>query len=53
MDKANTFIQRQANTLHQRGNVTFDEARQLVEVQRNALIVEMRKALSPCGKFDL
>lgn len=50
-DKANAVIQRQANILLQRGNITVEEARQLVEVQRNGLIVEMRKPLSPFGKF--
>ncbi|WP_144637818.1 hypothetical protein [Bordetella genomosp. 13] len=50
-DKANAVIQRQANDLLRRGNVTYEEARQLVEVQRNALVLEMRKPLSPFGKL--
>jgi hypothetical protein len=50
-DKANALLQNQANELLKRGNVTFEEARQLVEVQRNGLIVEMRKPLTPFGKL--
>lgn len=50
-DKANAVIQEQANTLIHRGNVTVEEARQLVEVQRNALVIQMRKPLSPFGRF--
>jgi hypothetical protein len=50
-DKANSVIQQQANRLVQRGNITYEEARQLVEVQRNGLVIEMRKRLSPFGRF--
>ncbi len=34
-----------------RGNVTMDEARQLVEVERNGLVIAMRDPLTPFGKF--
>ena len=40
-------IQEQANELLRRGNVTAEEARDLVEVRRNGLVVEMRKPLPP------
>lgn len=48
---ADALIQQQANELLRRGNVTLEEARNLVEVQRNGLVAEMRKPLSPFGKF--
>lgn len=50
-DHFNKVIQRQANELLRRGNVTFEEMRKLVEVQRNGLVVEMRKPLTPFGKL--
>jgi hypothetical protein len=50
-EKANVVIQKQANELVARGNVTWEEARQLVEVQRNGLVIEMRKPLSPFGRY--
>lgn len=50
-EKANMVIQKQANELVSRGNVTWEEARQLVEVQRNGLVIEMRKPLSPFGRY--
>lgn len=50
-DRFNNGIQQQANELLRRGNVTFEEMRQLVEVQRNGLVVEMRRPLSPFGKL--
>jgi hypothetical protein len=50
-EKANLVIQKQANELLARGNVTWEEARQLVEVQRNGLVVEMRKPPSPFGRY--
>jgi hypothetical protein len=50
-NKANSVIQQQANQLMQRGNITLAEAKYLVETQRNALILEMRKPLSPFGKL--
>jgi hypothetical protein len=31
--------------------VTADEARELIEVQRNRLVIEMRKPLTPFGRF--
>ena len=50
-DRANAVIQRQANELLRRGNVTMEEARNLVEVQRNGLVMEMREPLTPFGKL--
>jgi hypothetical protein len=50
-ESANKVIQQQANKLVHRGYVTWEEARQLVEVQRNGLVVEMRKSLTPFGKL--
>ncbi|HUZ62564.1 MAG TPA: hypothetical protein VMU82_02515 [Acetobacteraceae bacterium] len=50
-EKANEAIQRQANELLRRGNVTYDEAQQLVEVQRNGLVIEMREPLTPFGRY--
>jgi hypothetical protein len=49
--KADLVIQRQANELLARGNITMEEARQLVEVERNGLVLQMREPLSPFGKF--
>jgi hypothetical protein len=50
-NKAAEGIAEQARALLSRGNVTMEEARQLVEVQRNGLVIEMRKPLSPFGKL--
>lgn len=50
-DQANQVISRQANLLLQRGNVTAQEARALVEGQRNALVMQMRNRLSPWGRI--
>ncbi len=50
-DRLNRNIQQQANALLRRGNVTFEEMRELVEVQRNGLVAEMRKPLTPFGKL--
>ena len=50
-DHANQAISRQANLILQRGNVTAQEARSLVEGQRNALVMQMRQRLSPWGKI--
>lgn len=50
-ERANKAIQDQANELLRRGNVTAEEARDLVEVQRNSLVLEMRKPLTPFGKL--
>lgn len=49
--KANVALQRQANLLISRGAVTLEEARQLVEVQRNTLVQEFRKPLTPFGRL--
>lgn len=50
-DHANQAISRQANLLLQRGNITPQEARALVEGQRNALVTQMRQKLSPWGRI--
>jgi hypothetical protein len=50
-DHANQAISRQASILLERGNVTVQEARALVEGQRNALVVQMRQRLSPWGRI--
>lgn len=50
-DQANQIISRQANALLLRGNVTAQEARALVEGQRNALVMQMRNRLSPWGRI--
>jgi hypothetical protein len=50
-EKANLVIQRQANELLLRGHIKHEEVRQLVEVQRNGLVLEMRKPLSPFGRL--
>ena len=50
-NKAAEGIGEQARALLARGNVTAEEARQLVEVQRNGLVIELRKPLSPFGKL--
>jgi hypothetical protein len=39
------------NLLIARGAVTLEEAKQLVEVQRNALVQEFRKPLTPFGRL--
>ena len=49
--RADKLIQNQANDLLRRGNITVEEARDLVEVQRNGLVIEMRKPLTPFGKL--
>lgn len=48
---ANQAISRQAKTLLERGNVSAQEARALVEGQRNALVMQMRQRLSPWGRI--
>jgi hypothetical protein len=48
--KADVVIQNNANALLARGNITMEEARQLVD-GRNNLALEMREPLSPFGKF--
>lgn len=50
-DRADKLIQKQANDLLARGNITQAEARDLVEVQRNGLVKQMRKPLTPFGKL--
>ncbi len=50
-DQANQAISRQANALLLRGNVSASEARALVEGQRNALVMQMRRQLSPWGRI--
>jgi hypothetical protein len=50
-EKADRVIQSQADELLARGNITMEEARQLVEVERNGLVLQMREPLSPLGKF--
>jgi hypothetical protein len=49
-EKADILLQKQANELLRRGNITLEEARALVD-QRNKLVIDMRKPLSPFGKF--
>jgi len=50
-NKAAEGIAEQARALLSRGNVSVEEARQLVEVQRNGLAMELRKPLTPFGKL--
>lgn len=50
-DQANKAIQQQANALLVRGNITTEEARVLVESQRNGLVREFRKPLTPWGRL--
>lgn len=49
--RATVALQRQADLLIRRGAVTLEEARRFVEVQRNALVVEFRKPLTPFGRL--
>lgn len=49
--KAAALLQRQADDLIRRGNITMPEARALVETQRNALVVAMRQRLSRFGRL--
>lgn len=50
-DQANRAINDQARILTNRGNVSWVEARALVEGQRNALVMQMRNRLSPWGRI--
>lgn len=50
-DQANRAINAQARLLTDRGNVSWMEARALVEGQRNALVMQMRNRLSPWGRI--
>jgi hypothetical protein len=47
----NRVIQAQADALLHRGNVTVGEAHDLVESQRNRLLIETRNRLSPPGRL--
>jgi hypothetical protein len=47
----NRLIQSQANALLHRGNITVAEAHDLVESQRNRLVIETRNRLSPPGRL--
>jgi len=50
-EQANKAVQQQANVLLARGNITAEEARTLVESQRNGLVLEFRKPLTPWGRL--
>lgn len=50
-NQANKAIQQQANVLLARGNITVEEARALVESQRNGFLLEFRKPLTPWGRL--
>jgi hypothetical protein len=50
-ERAGIAIQGQANVLIARGNITAQEARYLVESQRNAVLLEMRNRLSPFSRL--
>jgi hypothetical protein len=50
-NRAAEGIADQARALRQRGNISMEEVRQLVEVQRNGLVIELRKPLTPFGKI--
>jgi len=50
-EQVTTALQQQANALARRGNITYEEAKHLVEAQRNGLVLEMRKKLSPMGRM--
>ena len=50
-DELTKGIQRQANALLARGNISAAEAHQLVESQRNALVKQFRNRLSPFGRL--
>lgn len=49
-NKINKALQRQANLLRQRGQVTEAEVRALIE-QRNKVLMEARRPLSPFGRL--
>lgn len=50
-DAQTKVLQAQANALLHRGTITVAEARELVEVQRNRLVTEIRSKLSPPGRL--
>lgn len=50
-DRVTEGVQRQANVLLARGNVSVAEARELVESQRNVLVKQLRNRLSPFGRL--
>jgi len=47
----NTALTEQSEALVRRGNVLYEEAKYLVEGQRNRMVLEMRKRLSPFGRL--
>jgi hypothetical protein len=50
-DRADKALQEQANALLRRGNITWQEARTLVESERNGLVTAFRDRLSPPGRL--
>lgn len=50
-NQANKGLEQQANSLLVRGNIDLAEKGHLLVSQRNALVVEFRKPLSPWGKL--
>jgi hypothetical protein len=50
-DRSNRAIQAQANILLQRGNISAQEVRSLVEGQRNRAVLAFRDRLSPFGRL--
>jgi hypothetical protein len=49
--RANAAIERQAQVLLDRGNLQHDEVKQLVEVERNGLVKQYRRPLTPMGRM--
>ena len=45
------ILDRQAAIMLERGNLVYDEVKYYVEVQRNGLVRELRKPLSPMGRM--
>jgi hypothetical protein len=50
-EKVAKAIDRQADELIRSGTLTVKDATEFAVAQRNALVVEMRKPLTPFGKF--
>ena len=50
-DRMGAAIQDQANALLTRGNILTEEARLLVESQRNTLVTQLRSRISPFGRL--
>jgi hypothetical protein len=50
-ESANQKIQMRANTLIENGDITYNRVKDLVEVQRNNLVIKTRNRLSPFGKL--